>query len=366
MEKFDAVVIGAGVIGLAIARELSQRFKHVLLIEKNTSYGEETSSRNSEVIHAGIYYPENSLKAKLCVAGKHLLYEHCERFSVPTKRVGKLLVANGTDEETVLAQLLAQAHKNHVHDLTWQTAEQTKKLEPDIRATKALLSPSTGIVDSHQFMQSLLFDFESNGGIYVAQSTLLRIEMSQSMHQVSLQSVNDMMTVSAAIVINSAGLYAADVAGSIVNFPKEKIPEIHWCRGHYFSYNGISPFKRLIYPVPQKHGLGIHASLDVAGQLKFGPDTQYVSSIDYNVSPQLKDKFYQAIKHYFPTVELSKLQPSYAGIRPKLQSEHQGFRDFYVQTSAKHGYSGLINLFGMDSPGLTSSLALAKHVVSTL
>ncbi|OKY27575.1 NAD(P)/FAD-dependent oxidoreductase [Thalassotalea sp. PP2-459] len=366
MERFDAVIIGAGVVGLAIARELSQRFKHVLLIEKNTSFGEETSSRNSEVIHAGIYYPEDSLKAKLCVEGKHLLYEHCDRFCVPVKRVGKLLVATGKNEEAVLAKVWQQARKNNVDDLAWQTANQAKQLEPNIRATKALLSPSTGIIDTHQFMQSLLFDFEKNDGIYVACTNLLAIERVNENYQLALRSVNEITHVLAPVIINSAGLHATDVASNIVNFPINKIPEIHWCRGHYFSYSGKSPFSRLVYPVPQHHGLGIHASLDIAGQLKFGPDTEYVSALSYTIAPNLQEKFYHAIKEYFPAVIRSKLQPSYAGIRPKLQSEHQGFKDFYVQTSAIHGFPGVVNLFGIDSPGLTSSLALAKYVAKAL
>ncbi|WP_350226386.1 NAD(P)/FAD-dependent oxidoreductase [Thalassotalea sediminis] len=242
MEKFDAVVIGAGVVGLAIARELSEQFSHVLLIEKNSTFGEETSSRNSEVIHAGIYYPEDSLKAKLCVEGKHLLYQYCRESCVPVRRIGKLIVANGNQEEDALELLAQQAEKNYVKDLTWLSKRQAQQLEPQVSASSALISPSTGIVDSHQLMASLLFDFEKRGGIYVAQTTLLAVNMVHKAYQITLNSVGERMTIQSNILINSAGLQACDVAKKIDQFPVNNIPKIHWCRGHYFSYSGKALF----------------------------------------------------------------------------------------------------------------------------
>lgn len=366
MDKFDIIVIGAGVVGLAIAEKLSQQFTHVLLIDKNDSFGEETSSRNSEVIHAGIYYPQNSLKAKLCVKGKKMLYHYCQEKSISHKNIGKLLVAHNDEEEAFLEKTLTIAANNGVNDLTWQTTNQLKKAEPALSATAALLSPSTGIIDVHNYMQSLLNDFEQNGGLFVAKTQVTKVVPENNGFNVNLTSVDDSAKISANYVINSAGLHSTAVAALIDNLPTSLIPQLHWCKGHYFSYSGKSPFKQLIYPIPEANGLGIHASLDVGGQLKFGPDTQYVNQLSYVVPEQLKEKFYQAIKKYFPAVEREKMQPAYAGIRPKLQGEKDGFKDFVIQTKEQHGVNGLINLYGIDSPGLTSSLAIADYVAKAI
>lgn len=362
MEDIEVLIVGAGVVGLAIAAKLSQRYSNVLLIDKNLSFGEETSSRNSEVIHAGIYYPQNSLKAKLCVRGKQLLYQYCQQRHIPHERVGKLLVAHGEQEEAYLKATLKQAKLNGVDDLVWQNKVQLQASTPALNATAALLSPSTGIIDVHSYMQSLLADTEKNGALFVAQTRFISASMNTDAIEVQLDSQGEKIKLQCQYIINCAGLHATKVATEIFDMPNSKIPQIHYCRGHYFSYQGISPFKQLIYPIPEANGLGIHASLNIAGQLKFGPDTQYIDSIDYQVPETLKIKFIEAIAKYFPTVDSTKLIPDYAGIRPKLQGVNDDFKDFYIQSSKQHNVQGLINLFGIDSPGLTSSLAIAEYV----
>ncbi len=362
MEHFDAIIVGAGAVGLAIAAKFTQHYKKVLLIEKNGHFGEETSSRNSEVIHAGIYYPQGSLKAKLCVRGKLALYSYCEKMHIPYRRLGKLLVAHNDSEQEFLAKTISIAEKNGVDDLVWRSQRELKTLEPELAAGTALLSPSTGIIDVHSYMQSLLGQFEHQGGLFVANSELLSAEPDGQGFRVNILSVNEPVQLTTKLLINSGGLHGTKVAKSISTMPGTLIPKLHFCRGHYFSYSGVSPFSHLIYPIPEANGLGIHASLDIGGQLKFGPDTQYINSIDYQVSEQLRDKFYLAVRKYFPRVKKDKLQPAYSGIRPKLQGENDGFCDFNIQLPSQHGLPGLVNLFGIDSPGLTSSLAIAEYI----
>ncbi len=366
MENIDVIVIGAGVVGLAIAARLSKHYTNVLVVDKNNSFGEETSSRNSEVIHGGIYYPENSLKARLCVAGKNKLYQYCQERHIPVNRLGKLIVAHGTDEEAFLEKTVIMAERNGVKDLSWLSQSQIYNASPDICATSALLSPSTGIIDVHNYMQSLLAEIEQQGGLFVARTAMLHAEPTAEGFKVTLESQGDISHIGCRYLINSAGLHSTKVADNITGMPKTEIPQLHWCRGHYFAYHGKSPFKQLIYPIPEAHGLGIHASLDMAGQLKFGPDTQYVTQLDYQFPLNLKDKFICAIQKYFPTLDINKLQPAYSGIRPKLQGEGEGFRDFMIQDASVHGLAGLVNLFGIDSPGLTSSLAIADQVAQQL
>lgn len=366
MDKVDAIVVGAGVVGLAIAAKLSQQCDNVLIVDKNATFGEETSSRNSEVIHAGIYYPKDSLKALLCVRGKEQLYQYCQQRHIPHQRIGKLLVAHNKAEEAFLDKTLAIAKNNGVHDLTWLREDELNKIEPALSATSALLSPSTGIIDVHSYMQSLLADLEHNKGMFVGNTQMLSAKPITDGFIVELLSGDEKFELQCQYLINSAGLHSTDVAKNIAGVPAELIPQLHWCRGHYFSYSGKSPFNRLIYPIPEANGLGIHASLDVGGQLKFGPDTQYVEQLDYKVAPQLKSKFFQAVKAYFPSVDFERLQPAYAGIRPKLQGANDSFRDFCIQGEIEHKVIGLVNLFGIDSPGLTSSLAIAEHVSDLL
>lgn len=370
MEKVDVVIVGAGVVGLAIAAELSAQFESVVLIDKNERFGEETSSRNSEVIHAGIYYPKGSLKAKLCVEGKYLLYQHCDEYHVPYKKVGKLIVATSEKEEGVLAQIKQKSDANGVTDLTEVGQEELNKLEPNLSATKALFSPSTGIVDSHQYMLSLLGKFESNGGMFVPQTEFNNAEYvsldDENHFVVRTTNNNEEFTFQTNFLINSAGLHASNVATSITGLVDDQIPETLFCRGHYFSYSAKSLFNHLIYPVPEQAGLGIHATLDMAGQVKFGPDTQYIDEIEYGVDGKLKDKFCSAIKTYFPEIDVSKLQPDYSGIRPKLVEEGEGSADFRIDFEPDHKVKGLVNLFGIESPGLTASLAIAKYIKQNL
>ena len=362
MDSVDVIVVGAGVVGLAIAAKLSQKYSSVLVVDKNASFGEETSSRNSEVIHAGIYYPENSLKAKFCVEGKHQLYQYCQQRHIPFQKVGKLLVAHGASEEASLENIQKQAQRNGVDDLCWQSQAQLKISTPALAASAALLSPSTGIIDTHSYMQSLLAQAQNNDAIFVGRTLFISALPNTQGFEVTLNSQGEDITLQCEQLINCAGLHASSVAQAIHTMPSQHIPTIHYCRGHYFSYQGKSPFQQLIYPIPSANGLGIHASLDIGGQLKFGPDTQYIDNIDYQVDPALKAKFFNAIVKYFPGLDAEKLQPDYAGIRPKLQGANDGFKDFAIQNEKTHGIAGLINLFGIDSPGLTSSLAIAEHV----
>jgi len=366
MDKVDAIVVGAGVVGLAIAAKLSQRLANVLIVDKNNTFGEETSSRNSEVIHAGIYYPQNSLKALLCVRGKEKLYQYCQQRNIPNQRIGKLLVAHNEAEESILDNTIEIAKNNGVFDLTWLNGKELNKIEPALSATAALLSPSTGIIDVHSYMQSLLADVEHNNGMFVGNTQVLHAEPVSNGFIVDLVSGNEKIKLNCQYLINSAGLHSTDVAKNIAELSDDYIPKLHWCRGHYFSYSGKSPFNRLIYPIPEANGLGIHASLDVAGQLKFGPDTQYVDQLEYNVSLELKSKFFQAVKLYFPEVDFERLQPAYSGIRPKLQGPDESFKDFSIQGVSTHNIPGLVNLFGIDSPGLTSSLSIADYVYTIL
>jgi len=362
LEQVDAIVVGAGVVGLAIGRALSQTLKSVLILDKNVSFGEETSSRNSEVIHAGLYYPTGSLKAQLCVRGKHLLYKYCTERSVSHQRIGKLIVATNESELTDLKGLKQQASINGVDDLVWLDKVKVNAQYPLIQAVAGLYSPSTGIIDVHDLMLALLGDVETNNGMFVGRSKVVSISRENNGFNVIIDSQGELLEVKSQYVVNASGLHSTAVANSIENFPTEHIPLLYYCRGHYFSYQGKSPFKELVYPVPSAHGLGIHASIDMGGQLKFGPDTQYIDGIDYSVDPQLKEKFAMAIKRYFPSLDKDRLQPAYSGIRPKLQAENEGFKDFVIQGKEIHGFDGLVNLYGIDSPGLTSSLAIGEYV----
>lgn len=366
MEKVDAVVVGAGVIGLAIARELSLSLNNVLVIDQHRSFGEETSSRNSEVIHAGLYYPTDSLKAKFCVSGKNALYEYCQSRGIAHREIGKLLVAQDDAERTALEEIMQQASRNDVNDLRWLSKRETQNAEPMLRADAVLSSPSTGIIDVHQYMQALIADIEASGGMFVAQSRFISAQENNGQHILTIDSQGQKVQLACQYFVNSGGLHSTAIARAIEGLNDIYIPKIYFCRGHYFSFQGKSPFKQLIYPVPSENGLGIHASLDSGGQLKFGPDTEYISSLTYTVNETLKQKFFSAISRYFPAVNKEQLQPAYAGIRPKLQGPKGAFEDFVIQGYATHKVRGLVNLFGIDSPGLTSSLAIAAYVKSLL
>ncbi|QFU21228.1 NAD(P)/FAD-dependent oxidoreductase [Shewanella eurypsychrophilus] len=371
MEKVDAVVVGAGVIGLAIAARLSKNLANVVIIDKHKSFGEETSSRNSEVIHAGIYYPQDSLKAKLCVEGKQALYRYCDLRGVPYKPIGKLIVATTHDQQSSFEAVITRAEANGVTDLIRQSSRQLHTFSSELKATAGLLSPSTGIIDSHSYMQSLLAEIEANGGSFVPKTGFVAAEPDDKGFVIHLDIEGEPLKIRTRYLINSAGLYSTQVASSIQGVENSLIPQLHWCKGHYFSYSGKSPFSKLVYPVPEiaLKGLGIHGTLDMSGQLKFGPDTQYISDNtepDHHVSPALKPKFVEAIRRYFPNIDPDKLQPSYSGIRPKLQGPNANFEDFKIESCASHSIKGLINLYGIESPGLTASLAIADYVAASL
>lgn len=371
MDKFDICIVGAGVVGLAIAHKLSsaKEFKKlsILLLEQETSFGQHTSSRNSEVIHAGIYYPTDSLKAKLCVQGKELLYSHCSEFDLPFKRIGKLIVGQ-ENERAQLQALKVKAEENDVMDLQWIEKKQLVELEPAVRAEVALLSPSTGILDSHSYMQNLLHLAQNSGVQFSPRTRVDALESGANgftVHTVIDEANNsETYQFECSCLINSAGIFAQSLAEKIAGSNLANIPKLHLCKGDYFNYTGKNPFSHLIYPMPQTNapGLGIHATLDMSAQLRFGPDTTYVDEINYAVDGSKAELFAQDIAKYFPGITQNDLLPAYAGIRPKLVGPNQSAADFSIQDSEASGVRGLIQLFGMESPALTSSLAIGEYV----
>ncbi|MFO1248321.1 MAG: NAD(P)/FAD-dependent oxidoreductase [Alphaproteobacteria bacterium] len=365
MEKFetDAVVIGAGAVGLAIARRLAQDGHDTIILEKNEHIGMETSARNSEVIHAGIYYPQGSLKARLCVTGKQMLYEFCTSHGVPHKRLGKLIVAN-TGQEAQLAAIAKAAADNGVDDLRPLTASDIAVLEPQVKADEGLFSPSTGIIDSHQYMLALLGD-----RTLVRSSEVKRVTRSGDGWSLSVDSEGEEIALEAHIVVNAAGLWAQKVASRIEGL--RDVPQLVLAKGSYASLSAKSPFTHLVYPVPEPGGLGVHVTLDMGGRARFGPNVEWLASndpadIDYTVSPGIAAAFAPRIAEYWPGVTAEMLTPDYSGVRPKLSGPGQPAADFRIDGPAAHGLPGLVNLFGMESPGLTSSLAIADHVAGLL
>ncbi|GAB4273384.1 MAG: NAD(P)/FAD-dependent oxidoreductase [Deferrisomatales bacterium] len=365
MERADCVVIGAGVVGLAVARALARAGREVLLLERAATFGTETSSRNSEVIHAGIYYPPGSLKARLCRRGRDQLYAYCAAKGVAHRRLGKLIVAAGPDQVAALERLRATAAANGVDDLAWLSAEEARELEPALRCTRALLSPSTGIVDAHGLMVALLADAQAAGALLVCRCPVLGGRVVGD--GIVLRTGGAHPTeVHCRTVINSAGLWAPEVARAIDGLPKDRLPRGYLCKGTYFTLRGRSPFRHLVYPAPEQAGLGIHLTLDLAGQARFGPDVEWVESVDYRVDPARARAFYGAIRRYWPALPDGALQPGYAGIRPKLAGPGHPPADFLLSTPAHHGVPGLVHLFGIESPGLTACLALAEEVASAV
>jgi L-2-hydroxyglutarate oxidase LhgO len=364
LETVDTLIIGAGVVGLAIAARVSQNNTDVLIVDKNNTFGEEISSRSSEVIHAGIYYPADSLKTSLCVEGKSKLYKYCQDRKISFSRLGKLLVASSLDQESTLEDTLVKARANGVDDLVHLTQSQVHSMEPHVKSISALYSPSTGIINSHELMLSLLAEAESNQTTFATNTEVIKVEPSSSSFVVWTLVQGELYKLQCKNIINSAGLYAEKFARCIEGMPSQLIPNTKYCKGHYFSYSGACPFSKLIYPIPEKNGLGIHATLDLAGQLKFGPDAEFIDDIDYSINPSLVNEFGDAIKRYFPALDIAKLQPSYAGIRPKLGENK--FNDFVIQGEQEHNIPGLVNLFGLESPGLTASLAIADLVNNKL
>jgi L-2-hydroxyglutarate oxidase LhgO len=364
-DKVGAVVVGAGVVGLACARALARRGVETVILEANAAIGMETSSRNSEVIHAGLYYPAGSLKAKLCVGGNRLLYEFCNTHAVAHRRCGKLIVATAPEQEAQLAALKSQSLENGVEDLQPLAAAQARALEPQLAATAALLSPSTGIVDSHGLMLALLGEAEAHGAALALKSPLLRAEARDRGFLLEVGG-DEPMRLEAEILVNSAGLHATRVAAAVAGLDAHQIPTQHLARGNYYALAGRAPFSRLIYPLPEPGGLGVHLTLDLGGQARFGPDVEWVDAIDYTVDPRRADAFYAEVRKYWPRLADGALQPAYSGIRPKLSGPNETAADFLVQTQAAHGVPGLVNLFGIESPGLTSCLTLAEHVCESL
>jgi len=362
----ECVVVGAGAVGLAVARELALANVEVLVTEQADAIGTGTSSRNSEVIHAGIYYPAGSLKAQLCVQGKHLLYDYCQARGVSHSRLGKLIVATTEAEKDTLSSIIGRATANGVADLQWLDQHEAQALEPALQCTAALLSPSTGIIDSHGLMLAYQGAAENAGAQCVFQSPLLRARiLGTEGFELSFGGAEP-MTLTCKMLVNAAGLTAPALARLFEGLAPAHIPPSYLCKGSYFSLQGKVPFSHLIYPVPQQAGLGVHLTLDLAGQAKFGPDTQWVDSEDYDLDASRGDGFYEAVRRYWPDLKDGTLQPSYTGIRPKISGPNQPAADFMVSDSSHHGITGLVNLFGIESPGLTASLALAQRVKSAL
>ena len=361
-ESVDCIVVGAGVVGLAVARRLAFAGRDVIVLETEDTIGTQTSSRNSEVIHAGIYYPTNSLKAVTCVAGKNRLYRYCSSHGVPHLRLGKLIVATNESQLVALQELKLKAAANGVPDLDFKRHDEIADMEPAIHAVGALLSPSTGIIDSHSLMLAYQGDAEDHGAMIAFNSPVTRGKVTNKKIELTVKESGTECTVVANIVVNAAGLGAQRLAHSIAGLSPETIPERYLARGCYFTVSGKSPFTRLIYPVPEPGGLGVHVTLDMGGSVRFGPDVEWIDNVDYEIDPKRADSFYSAIRKYYPQLEDGALQPGYAGIRPKIKKKGSVAGDFLIQGSREHGIEGLVNMYGIESPGLTASLALADIV----
>lgn len=363
-EIVDCVVVGAGVVGLAVARALALQGREVWLLEAAHAIGTETSSRNSEVIHAGIYYPQGSLKARLCVQGKTMLYDYCVTRGVPHSRCGKLIVATAPEQRQALEGIKTRAQANGVDDLRWLTREEARALEPELECVAALLSPSTGIVDSHALMLALLGDLEHAGGLLALNSPLDKAQCTQDAIHLEAK---DGTCISARTVVNAAGLHAPDLARRFDGLGSTHVPRAAFAKGNYFTLSGKAPFSHLIYPVPEAAGLGVHLTLDLGGQAKFGPDVQWVDGPDdLVVDASRSEAFYAEVRKYWPSLRDDALAAGYAGIRPKIHGPHESAADFLIQGPRDHGVKGLVNLFGIESPGLTSALAIGAHVADML
>ncbi|HJU19476.1 MAG TPA: NAD(P)/FAD-dependent oxidoreductase [Stellaceae bacterium] len=365
MDEIECVVIGAGVIGLAAARALALAGRSVLILDRAPTIGFETSSRNSEVIHGGLYYPEGSLKARSCVAGRHRLYAYCREHGVPHARLGKLIVATDQAEIGGLERIAAAARANGVLDLEWLDAASVRRLEPEISCVAALLSPSTGIIDSHALMLAFQGEAEAAGAMTVLRTLVEGGRVCEGGFELAIGGAEP-TALRCRILVNAAGLYAPALARAIAGIPPPTIPPAYFCRGVYFTLAGRAPFRHLIYPVPVPGGLGTHLTLDLAGQARFGPDIEWVATADYAVDPVRGNSFYAAVRRYWPGLRGGALQPGYAGIRPKISGPGEPAADFVVQGQAVHGVPGLVNFYGIESPGLTASLSLADEAMRQL
>ncbi len=361
MERVDCVVVGAGVVGIAVARALAMAGREVIVLEAAEAIGTETSSRNSEVIHAGIYYPKDSLMARLCVQGRRMLYAYCAEHGVSFNNCGKLIVATSEEEAGRLPGILARAEANGVEGMRLLGPAEARALEPNLACTAALLSPTTGVVDSHGYMLALQGDAEAAGAMFAFHAPVIGGRARADGVELDVGGAEP-MSLQCRLVINSAGLHAPELARSIVGMPSQLVPTRYYAKGSYFSLTGRSPFSRLIYPVPVPGGLGVHLTIDLGGQARFGPDVEWVDRIDYTVDPRRADGFYEAVRRYWPDLKDGALQPGYSGIRPKIVPKGAPGQDFTVLGERAHGVKGLLHLFGIESPGLTSAIALADLV----
>jgi L-2-hydroxyglutarate oxidase LhgO len=367
MDRVECVVVGAGIVGLAVARALALSAREVVILEAEDAIGTHTSSRNSEVIHAGIYYPRGSLKARACVEGRRRLYRYCDEHGVPYRRCGKLIVATTESQLGELDSILKKGRENGVEDLARIEASEATTLEPALRCVAALHSPSTGIIDSHALMLAYLGDAEAAGAMLGLRSSLEKVFVRRDEFELHVKDANP---IGCKILVNSSGLRAPTLANRIEGFPRDKVPRELYAKGNYYSLQGRPPFSRLVYPVPEPGGLGVHVTLDLAGRARFGPDVEWLErvdlNVDYSVDPRRADRFYAAIRRYWPGIAEGSLAPAYSGIRPKISGPAEPAADFVIQGPAEHGVAGLVNLFGIESPGLTASLALADHVAGIL
>jgi L-2-hydroxyglutarate oxidase LhgO len=363
MDQVDCVVIGAGVVGLSVARALALQGREVMVLESANAIGTGTSSRNSEVIHAGIYYTAGSLKARLCVQGKQMLYSYCAERGIGHRRCGKLIVATSEAQVAALQGIVAKAAANGVDDLVLLSRDEARAMEPQLECVAAIHSPSTGIVDSHALMLSLQGDLENAGGLVALNSGVASAQAGSD----GIALVADGTQLMATTVVNAAGLNAPAVASRIQGLGAHHVPQAYYAKGNYFTLAGRAPFSRLIYPVPEAAGLGVHLTLDLGGQAKFGPDVQWVDAADdLVVDPRRGNAFYAEVRRYWPALQDGALLPGYAGMRPKISGPGEPAADFDIQGPAQHGVPGLVNLFGIESPGLTSSLAIGGHVAGLL
>jgi len=363
VEQVECIVIGAGVVGIAVARELAEQGREVLLLDGESSFGTQTSARNSEVIHAGIYYPENSLKAYHCVRGRNALYQYCKSRAVPFRQCGKLIVATSESQRPVLDQVIEHAKAANVHDLVLLSATEVANLEPAVNAVAGILSPSTGIIDRHSFMLTMIGEFEALGGTVAYQTPILGGGAADGLITLNTGGP-DAFSIAAKIVVNCGGLGATQLAASIQGMPTHLVPTPYYAKGNYFTYQGRVPFSHLIYPVPEPGGLGIHLTLDLGNQARFGPDVEWTEKPDFEVNGSKQAAFYEAIRHYWPDAEKHRLAPSFAGVRPKITAPGDPAGDFVISGPDDHGVQGLYNLFGIESPGLTSSLSLADAIAN--
>jgi L-2-hydroxyglutarate oxidase LhgO len=362
-DRVDCVVIGAGVVGLATARALALAGREVLLLEAETHPGTVTSARNSGVIHAGLYYTPGSFKARFCVAGNRAMYAYCRERGVDHQNCGKLVVANGNEEEQVLLHLLERAHANEVEGVRMISGTEAHKLEPEVRCTAALHCPTSGIVDQHPYMLALQGDMENAGGTLVCDCRVENVRRGADGFLIETGGAAA-TRIEARFIVNSAGLDAVNLLGRMEGYPADRIPRLHLARGNYFTVAARSPFKHLIYPVPHAAGLGIHATLDLGRRVRFGPDVEWIEKVDYSVNAARAPRFYEAIRHYWPALADGALMPDYTGIRPKLHGPGEPQPDFRIESAAEHGIPGLVNLLGIESPGLTSSMAIGDYAAS--